>query len=346
MCLNNKADAAKYVGVRLLASGIAGVEVTEEMAGAVQVYLDAVRGDLGDPSPEVELLIEHQFDLSRLHPGMFGTCDAVIIYKHAGLIRVFDYKHGQGVPVEVKDNPQLMYYALGALLTITHPVTEVEMVVVQPRCSHRDGPVRRHRIPAIELLDFSTDLIEYAKATEAPDAPLVPGDHCRFCPAAATCPALERQAAEAFTASLVEAEPKTFDGARLADWLGKLDVIEGWCKAIREAAYAEASAGHTIPGFKLVQKEGRRAWLDAQEVEKWIRKHAPEAQVLMYASPELLSPAQMQKLAVFKGKDNPYWAKLSELCPKKSAGTALVPESDSRPAYSVADSFNAVQGGE
>ena len=40
------------------------------------------------------------------------------------------------------------------------------------------------------------ELIDYAKATEDPHAPLVPGDHCRFCPAggAGICPALKDKA--------------------------------------------------------------------------------------------------------------------------------------------------------
>ena len=119
-----------------------------------------------------------------------------------GRLSVIDLKYGAGVPVEVEDNPQLLYYGLGALLANKQwKPHEVEVVIVQPRCPHPDGPVRSQVLQVVDLLEFAADLVEAVKRTEEASeqhatldtlnwmrAYLNPGDHCRWCPAAAICP--------------------------------------------------------------------------------------------------------------------------------------------------------------
>lgn len=164
-----------------------------EMFRAVAVYLEYIWG----ASKKADLYVEHRFDLSTLHKGLFGTADAVIYREDSKHLIVADYKHGAGVAVEVESNPQLLYYGLGALLTLGIAAETVELVVVQPRRPHKLGPVRTWTIPSIDLLDFSADLISYARATESPAAALVPGSHCRFCPAKSSCSESHRAEAEA-----------------------------------------------------------------------------------------------------------------------------------------------------
>lgn len=119
------------------------------------------------------------------------------------------------------------------------------MTIVQPRCPHKDGPIRSETIDVIDLMDFATELIEYAKATEDPNAPLHPGDHCGFCAAAGICPALRERATE--TAKQVFAPSLPYDAAQLAETLRWLPVLEAWAKNTREFAYAEAEAGRVPP---------------------------------------------------------------------------------------------------
>jgi len=159
-------------------------DASEDMLAAVRIYVDFVRSI----SRGAVLFIEHRFDLSSLHKGLFGTADAVVYQASTKHLIVADYKHGSGIPVEVVGNVQLMYYGLGALLSFGYPCETVDLVVVQPRCPHVGGPIRSWRIDSFRLLDFAADLVEFAKCTEEPDAPLVPGDHCQFCPANFYCP--------------------------------------------------------------------------------------------------------------------------------------------------------------
>src|ERR1017187_3876149 len=92
--------------------------VDDEMVDGVQVYLDYVRGLVG---PKDTLVVEQRFDLSEVHPGCFGTADATVWKPAEALLIAPDFKYGAGIPVKVEGNPQLQYYALGALLASNYP---------------------------------------------------------------------------------------------------------------------------------------------------------------------------------------------------------------------------------
>lgn len=275
------------------------------------------------------------------------------------VLYVIDLKYGAGVAVEAKDNPQLKYYALGAFLSADKPgllvehkfdltdvypglygtadavivpsgeIKWVEMVIFQPRCNHPEGPVRRHRIPAIELLDFSTELISYARATEDPGAALHPGEHCRFCPASGICPKLRAAAQDAARHAFAPAAP--YDPAVLAEALAATDLVESWVKGVREFAYAEAEAGKPPPGWKLVAKRPSRKWRDVAAAEARLKEQGL-GEYALYGIPELRTVPQIEKeLTALKVKPAERAAILEPIVIKESSGHALAPESDPRP---------------
>jgi len=188
-CIEWGKNPANYIDMMMHLEGREFL-VTKDMADAVAVYVETVMDTPGRRH------IETKFDLSAVYPGCFGTSDAVIWNEKQRLLTVMDYKHGAGVPVAVKGNVQMRYYALGAILGLGYRADKVKLVIVQPRCKHTDGSVRSETIDALELLDFWADLVAAAKATEADDAPLVSGSHCFFCPVnrAHVCPALTDKA--------------------------------------------------------------------------------------------------------------------------------------------------------
>ena len=161
---------------------------------AIQLHVDTVLSLL---EPGDTLLIEHRVDLTPLRPPvpMFGTADAIVIKQKRRQLHVIDLKFGAGVPVEAENNPQPRYYGLGALLGLPCNVVidTVELVIVQPRLPHPAGLVRREILTALELLAWGRELLAGARRALAPEAPLVPGHWCRFCPAQLTCPALHEQ---------------------------------------------------------------------------------------------------------------------------------------------------------
>lgn len=297
------------------------IEVTQEMCDAVHVYLDAIAAvklQGGDARAEV------RFHLASVHPDLFGTGDFVHFSPRTKTLTVLDYKHGAGKPVEVKNNSQLKYYALGALLELKVGADKVTYGIIQPRCPHPDGPVRTETIDALDLLEFADDLVKAAKATEDPKAALVAGDHCRWCPAAAICPKRKEIATMAAASAFKPAPP--YDVALLAKTLAEIDGIEAWCKSVREFAYSEAERGESIPGFKLVAKRATRKWLDAIAARTWLLAKGCD-KLEIETTPELKTPAMIEKIL---GKED---AKgLAEFVKAESSGHTLVPEDDKRPA--------------
>lgn len=315
---------AHEVAEILLSGKKAPKDASAEMLEAVQVYIDEIKAR---SKGATEVLIEHKFDLSSLHPGLYGTADCVVYYADKKHLLVMDYKHGSGVLVEPEENEQLLYYGLGALLSLKYPCQTVEIAIAQPRYEHPKGPIRSWMTTPDRLVDFSADLIDAAKRTEDPNAPLVVGDHCRFCPAAGVCPK-QKDTALSLAEQQFGAVGQSYDPATLANVLDALPRIEAWAKQVREFAYREACAGRMPPGYKLVDKEGRRHWVDEAATIKALRKAGLKETDYMH-KPELKSPAQIEAMIRPVKKAQELTAPLTK---KVSSGTTLVHESDYRPA--------------
>lgn len=312
-------QAHEYAAKILTGHGYLGTP--HEMEDFVYTYTNTVRRD----SYPNELLIEHKFDLSQIHPGLYGTADAVFYNPQTKVLYVYDLKYGQGILVEAKNNPQLMYYGLGALLSTAHACSEVELVIVQPRAEHPDGPIRRWRTSAFNMLEFAADLKDFAVATEAPNAPLLAGDHCRFCPASGLCPELQNKA---LAIAKTEFSPAlSYDPKELSETLKKVDLLEDYAKSVRAFAYAEAEHGRCPPGWKLVQKRPVRKWNrpEAETISELQKRFSLKPTQLL-DPPTLKSPSQVEKLFSKEKKDE-----LSGLISSVSSGLTLVEESDSRP---------------
>lgn len=155
--------------------GIRAESILDEYDDAVQMYLDFVgKGGAVD--------VDVTPGLVKLDACLGGELDHMEI--QGNTLHVTDFKFGTGVTVEVKDNPQLKLYALGALLMMNEPVQEVKISVVQPRLTDKKFRIKSDTISPIDLLDFAGEVKQAAEATRKPDAPVVPGlEQCRWCPA-------------------------------------------------------------------------------------------------------------------------------------------------------------------
>jgi hypothetical protein len=254
---------------------------------------------------------------------------------------VIDYKHGAGIAVEVEDNLQLQYYGLGALLSTGFPCDTVELVIVQPRCEHEDGQIRRWLFSSINLIDFGADLADDARATTLPDAPLNPGKHCRFCAAAPVkCPAIKAKAQA--LAKLEFGSNLSYDPDQLTQALKFTSALEAWIKQVREFAYGEAMHGRLPPGWKLVAKRATRKWkVPDEEVIKYMNRATKHSDDKLYERPAIKSPAQMEKLVSKQIGEG-----LRELMDSVSSGYNLVPETDPRPPVKMdaKNEFTKIEG--
>jgi hypothetical protein len=317
---------------------IAGSVVTEEMALYAQVYVDeCVRlKKLCGPG---NWWVERKFSLEAMSPPgpMFGTADFVAYDPQTRTLYVVDLKFGQGVLVEVINNPQLRYYGLGGLLsmdTSEFPVNFVSVTIVQPRMQHSDGVVRTEKLTAFELVDFAGELLGAARLALQPDAPLKAGEWCRFCPASAICPE-QREHAMALAQvdfavpveEFVPPAPATLDFANFAAMLSKLDILENWIRAMRAHGEEQLRNGVDVPGFKMVEKRPRRQWVDEEQARTFLAQLGFKPEQFNEA-PVLRSVAQIEKLV---GKKRFKESALVGVSEKVSTGLAMVPDTDSRP---------------
>ncbi|WP_207479520.1 DUF2800 domain-containing protein [Arenibaculum pallidiluteum] len=324
-----------------------GITVTAEMVEAVQVYVDFARA-LIEPGDMV--FVEHRFDLGDLDAPapMFGTADLVVYKPAARRLVVVDYKHGQGVAVEARGNPQGRYYALGATLSLPRDlvVSDVEIVIVQPRAQHREGPVRRDTATPFELIEWSADLLDAARRTQELDAPLAVGEHCRFCDASPICPAQRRQLMEVAQADFeavgdtitVPPAPEMLSIEQLGRVLDAADGIEAWLRSVRAYVQNKVAAGEPVPGWKLVEgRQGNRDWVDeACAAAALAGAGLSDADIYVR---KLISPTQAEKL-LGKAAMRP----LATLVSRPPGRPTLAREADPRPAITsaAATDFTAI----
>lgn len=171
-------------------------EVDEETETWVKPYVDYVE-TLCRVAPLYQ--IEQRVSLAKLWDGdppsdLFGTADCVAVTPDRTL-HVVDLKYGRGVPVEVRDNSQLLYYALGAWLMVGDKlqIETVRMTIVQPRAAHPDGPVRHCDLPLVDVIHWGHEVlkptVDLICAGDVSKLTIAEGKHCRWCPAALSrCP--------------------------------------------------------------------------------------------------------------------------------------------------------------
>lgn len=274
-------------------------------------------------------------------PGQFGTADCAIV-EEFGTLTVIDYKYGAGVPVDVENNSQLIYYALGVAIKYDMNFNQVRLVVIQPRADHKDGPIREQLMTIDELAAWIPIFKAGVKAAEKKDAPLKYGEKwCRWCPAASICPEISSQAFKTAqidfdvvepTKEIVLPKPEGVKIQHLGRLLDAADKLDHWIGALRSQAYNTLYRGGKVSGYKLIAKRSTRKWSDVASAEKEARKKFGTKAL---TSPVLLSPAQLEKLA---GK-----AWVNERTSNLSSGFTLATASHKSPAVNpVAEEFSVV----
>lgn len=328
-----------------LTNGIAAADVTEveaakcratfplEMREYVQSYLDYCAGLVQGPGLR---FIEAQVDLSRWIPGCFGTVDFGVLHELSATLHVVDLKYGSGVRVDAAGNPQPRMYALGLLTELEHlyNIEAVEMHIVQPRLDHVSTEV----LSTDALHEWArTVLVPGARAAMHPTAPLVPGEHqCRFCRAAAVCPARaaanQDLARRDFDGELLP--PQALSLEEVAALLPGLDELRRWASDVQDYALAQAEQGKDVPGYKLVAGRSNRAWASDETAT------ITALQALGLAEYQITSRKLVGIPAIEKALGGPKVAAalIEPLITKPVGKPALVPAADPRPALSSASS--------
>lgn len=292
----------------------------------VMQLLSEMRQTCSDPV----ILIEQRLDFSEWVPEGFGYGDCILVAD--GAVHVIDFKYGEGVLVDARDNSQMMCYALGAinLLDNLYDISSVSMTIFQPRREN----VSTWTQDKFELLGWADTVLKpAADLAYKGEGTFCAGEHCRFCRARATCRARAEYNLE--LARYDFAMPDTLEDDEISAILSKIDSLTSWAADIREYALSQALSGKHFEGFKVVNGRSVRRYTSETDVAKAVTDAGfdpYERSILgITAMTKLLGKRRFEEI-------------LGQLVTKAPGKPTLVPESDKRQAASSAkDDFSETE---
>lgn len=320
LCLHEGREPWEFAGREVLIEETGRkFVVDEEMVLGVDTYLAETRRYQGPEYSVARTFVERRVSAPELHPEAFGTLDYGEALIKPSLLRVVDFKYGFLV-VEPRWNPQLLAYAayLWDQIGANHAsIDEVELVIVQPRAPHTEGPVRRWRTTIDALGEWvHTVAVPAMRSADNPHEDPAPGRHCRYCPALLRCPSVEKVRGRLLSEA-AKTEEITGTDETLARAQEEADILDWHGKRIRAESVRRAMAGRRLPGFKMVRQRTHRVWKDGAE-------DAVRARLGDKAYKSVLhTPAQIGKLAGGA-------ALVSEYAFYPEGGLTLVSADDSR----------------
>lgn len=326
-----KKDAKFFIGETIYV-GETGFVVDEDMASAVQVYLEYVRR-----LPEsFTVLHEQKLPLTPLtgEEGAEGTADTIAFDRDTLL--VVDYKNGRGVEVDALDNEQMMMYAAAARAEyrVLGNFTKFKVAIVQPNCDN----ISEFEFTNVELDEFVWEIDQVASSALGGTSELSPSDKaCRWCKAKAICPALKQKVIDATSTSFDNLDVVPED--TLSDSMSLTDLVEDWARAVRAEVESRLLGGVAVRGFKLVRgRMGARQWTDEKAVLEKLKTYPDD----IVFTKKLTSPTQIEKKIA--KDDAKTWRDLQDLVICKEGAPSVAFESDERPALNVGDSFTNLDG--
>mgnify|MGYP000338360800 CR=1 FL=1 len=376
-CIKNGfMDASVFVGKELKDHDGSFI-VDEGRAARVQIALNYIF----DQTMEVvkkgyvnlKVLTEQRVDPEYLinRTDMGGTVDVQII--GGDTLELIDYKDGMGV-VDAKGNAQLEQYALGVLagyklpINGAFPFSKVKMTIIQPKLAMKGMPaITSHTVTVREITDMIGTMVIEAQRTDDPNAPLVPGEsQCKFCKAKGSCAALAGNVMKEIgvmfqpvqqvemSVQTANKDPNTMSDQQIREIMEAAPLMRQLLDGVEKEAQRRLEAGQSIPGLKLVNGRGSRAWSlpEDQIAEKLLKMGVPKSEVW---ETKLVSPAKAEKLAWEKTKagekvkvqltERQLKTLEQEYVTKLAGKLTVVPESDGRPAVitNAAPMFSAIE---
>lgn len=278
--------------------------------------------DIYETVQDAEMHIERKFDLTSYVPECFGSCDCDIVGKK--VLNIIDLKYGKGVQVDAKDNSQLMMYALGVLRTLS-PKRQTEIETVRMHIAQvRLGSYSVFEMTARDLVHWGIHVLRpTAEKAFKGQGEAVVGPHCKFCKFKAQCRAQRDALVNEFE---THGETKALTLDEIGDVLSKADMFTDWLSSVKAHAMAEALAGKTVKGWKLVEGRSNRVITDeGKAVEVLVGLGFTEDEL---KSHKLKGIGDLEKMVGKKALA----MNLGDIIAKPKGAPTLAPESDKREA--------------
>ena len=238
-------------------------DVNPEHLSMAQEYADFINNLVANPRKK---LIEVNVDagLKSLHPALGGTADAVLV--DGDHLIICDLKTGR-VPVEAKDNKQLLTYALGVMRQFNAPASsQCTMHIFQPRAGHA-----KWTVSGMDLISHGLALKQAADLALSPDAPTNPSpDACKYCKAKTICPSMRQKVQDNARKEFAT------DTAITPEMLELAHLAADWSDAVINAAKKQLTDGATISGWNLKPGRKTRFWKSEALAAAALKDH-PEA---------------------------------------------------------------------
>lgn len=210
-----------------------------------------------------------------------------------------DCKYGWNI-VDVKENWQLLGYAIGEMLRLQPSVQSVVMRIHQPRPHHEDGPTREWEISLTELWQYRERIEERMAQIASGFTELATGKQCKYCPhASASCTAFNRAFYAGVDHVMNHHQQDNVNDKEIAHQLDLIARIQEIVKiksdSLNQLAIDRVKNGAVIPNYMTEASYGDRKWkkcVSPLVIETLTGKKITET--------VMLSPAKAEKLGVPK----------------------------------------------
>lgn len=235
----------------------------EEMEFYTDEYYKFIKNFDADP------IVETKLDLSKYMPGLFGTCDCIAYEAYRNELQIVDFKYGFG-KVEARENPQLRFYALGALDYILKNNPDINLkdirittTIFQPRIHHVDSETLTYQ----KLNSWYKSIKPAIKKITTQQVERNTGSWCKWCDRQIHCKEYQEELSNVYLNDFF-----SLSDDEIAQNYEKLKEIEPLIKKMREYLVKQLQNGSTVKGYKL-QQVNSKSWTDKDAVTQIAKEH-------------------------------------------------------------------------
>lgn len=269
-----------------------GIYFDDDMRFYTRPVVEEINGNR-----QSEVLCEQPIDW-KTRSGVWIKGKYDVSFVRDGKLFIDDLKYGWGI-VEVRENWQLIGYAIGEVIRRGIAFDRIVLRIHQPRPHHEDGSTRVWELTYPELLGYKERIEQRMEMIVAGEKTLTTSDKCKYCPAAGeACPAFNRlfyRALEVATEFTQDQIDET-ELARQLDHVNRaVEVIKIKSDSLNELAVSRIKGGKIIPGYLTESRYGDRKWKNG--ISPDIIKTLTGKDVIEQT---MLSPAKCEKIGISK----------------------------------------------